>query len=294
MNEPKRHHYIPQFILRNFCFDSEHIYYYDKNTEETTVKEPKDVFMSLNLYRDEINHPKNPTAIEKDFARFECEMSEIINGHFFKETDVIITKEDQEKLMLFLALMGFRSKTTSDTFGDHSTEENRQFYSVYQKNGDLSDLWKRNLGILVNCRSFKEIIDNPDIDDPVKAFMQRDIYGYFGRYFSVVECREPYEFVIGDAYPTAVFAELTNGNRIEMYYIFPISPKRVILSVCVGVEGAPMYARKIRECVFQPPYEVDDEKVKFKTRKLYDEETSFINEMIIKSSNTGYVYRTQI
>lgn len=21
MNEPKRHHYIPQFILRNFCFD---------------------------------------------------------------------------------------------------------------------------------------------------------------------------------------------------------------------------------------------------------------------------------
>ncbi|MDE6214718.1 MAG: DUF4238 domain-containing protein, partial [Lachnospiraceae bacterium] len=33
--EPIRHHYIPQFILRNFCFDEENrLYYFNKKTSE--------------------------------------------------------------------------------------------------------------------------------------------------------------------------------------------------------------------------------------------------------------------
>lgn len=33
--EPIKHHYIPQFILRNFCFDDgSHLFYYDKKTSK--------------------------------------------------------------------------------------------------------------------------------------------------------------------------------------------------------------------------------------------------------------------
>ena len=68
MNEAKRHHYIPQFILRNFCFDKSRtlLNYYDKNTKKTSIKHSKDVFMDMHLYRDEINHQNRPTTIETD------------------------------------------------------------------------------------------------------------------------------------------------------------------------------------------------------------------------------------
>ena len=45
MNEPKRHHYIPQFILRNFCYDDKgHLFYYDISTGKTNKCETKEVF----------------------------------------------------------------------------------------------------------------------------------------------------------------------------------------------------------------------------------------------------------
>lgn len=53
-NEPIRHHYIPRFILRNFCFDLEEklLYYYDRGKHELSKKRMQDVFMVRNLYRD--------------------------------------------------------------------------------------------------------------------------------------------------------------------------------------------------------------------------------------------------
>ena len=34
--EPIRHHYIPQFILKNFCFEERRLYYFDKQTMVST------------------------------------------------------------------------------------------------------------------------------------------------------------------------------------------------------------------------------------------------------------------
>ena len=55
------------------------------------------------------------------------------------------------------------------------------------KNGDLEDLWKRNLGLIVNCRSIKEVLDNPNINEPFKHFMVRDTTSLFGKYFIALE-----------------------------------------------------------------------------------------------------------
>ena len=66
--EPVRHHYVPQFILRNFCDEKGFLNYYDKKTNEMTVREPRDIFMEKNLYRDEINVADNPTKIETELG----------------------------------------------------------------------------------------------------------------------------------------------------------------------------------------------------------------------------------
>ena len=201
--EPIRHHYIPQFILRNFCFDDEnHLLFQDKNTGRVSVKETRDVFMSRNLYRDEINNPEEPTKIEHDFSKYEREISELIKNRFISQNRISITIEENNSLLLFLAIMGFRAERVQrTTFGNEAPEANAEFYSVYQENGNLTDFWKRNLGELVNCRSIEEVMNNENIDAPVKIFMQRDTVGLFGKYIVVVENRGTKDFILGDSYP---------------------------------------------------------------------------------------------
>jgi len=210
-NEPIRHHYIPQFILKNFCFNKRgDLHYYDIKTSISSIKNVRDIFMSQNLYSDEINNPTNPTKIERDFAAYESEVSKIIKEKFLCIDDGQLSTEEDEKLKLFFALMGFRSKHTSDKYGLNAPDENKKFYSVFQKDGDLAVLWKRNLGYIVNCRSFAEVLKHKNIDEPFKLFMRRDNLGFFGQYFILTERRSGTEqFVISDAYPIVVNGFIT-------------------------------------------------------------------------------------
>lgn len=252
--EPIKHHYIPQFILRNFCFDDRrHLFYFDKKTSKILKKTPKEIFMVRNLYYDDINNPDEPTKIEKDMARFESEVAQIITERFLNEDDIAITLAEDEKLKLFFAIMAFRSKTTSNKFGIRASDESKVFYSMYQKNGDLSDFWKRNLGNLVNCRSLKEVWYHKEIDDPIKIFFMRDTFGYSGLYFVVAERRGHTNFIISDAYPTIIYGVMEGGMELPMYSIFPISPDRIILLAANGVEGAPRNVAVFSDEVLKKP-----------------------------------------
>ena len=58
-NEPIRHHYIPQFILRQFSEDGTTVHFVEKTSETGSRMNIRDVFMERNLYRDEKNYPAN-------------------------------------------------------------------------------------------------------------------------------------------------------------------------------------------------------------------------------------------
>ena len=103
--EPIRHHYIPQFILKNFCFKERHLYYFDKQTGCTSVKDTRDVFMARNLYRDEINYAADPVKIEKDLAEYEREIAQIIRERFLDGREIFITPQEDAKLKLFFAII---------------------------------------------------------------------------------------------------------------------------------------------------------------------------------------------
>jgi hypothetical protein len=70
MNEPIRHHFILQFILRNFTHNNDQIYYWNKDASKIEIRNTKSVYMVKNPYRDEQNHPTDPAIIEKKFAKF--------------------------------------------------------------------------------------------------------------------------------------------------------------------------------------------------------------------------------
>lgn len=291
--EPIRHHYIPQFILRNFCFnDRGDLFYFDKKASHTSIKKTRDIFMVRNLYRDEINNPGEPTKIEKDMARFENEAAQIITGKFLNGDEISITLEEDEKLKLFFAIMSFRSSLTSNKFGTGASEENKAFYSKYQEDGNLSDFWKRNLGNLVNCRSLKEIWEHKEIDDPIKLFFRRDTYGYFGLYFVVAERRGPIDFIISDAYPTRVDGVTDWGMKMNMYSIFPISPDRTILLAANGVCGAPKnLAVFSKEVLRAPKLSQDGKTITIRARKIYKDDVRYVNSVLMDEAQEGVAFR---
>lgn len=291
--EPIRHHYIPQFILRNFCFnDRDDLLYFDIKNFHISIKKTRDVFMVRNLYRDEINNPGEPTKIERDMARFEGEAAQIITGKFLKGDEISLTLEEDEKLKLFFAIMSFRSRITSNKFGTGASEENKKFYSMYQKDGNLTDFWKRNLGKLVNCRSLKEVWEHKEIDDPIKLFFIRDTRGYFGLYFVVAERRGPIDFIVSDAYPSVINGVTDWGLEMIMYSLFPISPDRLILLAANGVEGA---SRKVaffsNEVFRKPKRNPDNRSITIRVRKIYEDGVKYVNSALMEEAQEGIVFR---
>lgn len=290
--EPVKHHYIPQFILRNFCFEDNRLLYCNKETGEVSVKETKDIFMVRNLYRDEINHAADPVQIEKDLARYEQEVAQILKERFLDGREIYITPQEDDKLRLFFAIMGFRSLNISQLFGAKLTKQSKKYYKQYQTDGGFLDLWKRNLGYIVQCRSFDEVWNHPQIDDPMKIFFRRDTVGYFGKYIVVAEASDDDDFIIGDTYPVVVTGTNTNGLPLNMYDIFPISSKRVLFMANLGVEGTPRDVLFLRNFLFLPPKYIQEQNLlRIRVKKLSRDEVQHINKEIAINANQGFAFR---
>ena len=293
MNEPIKHHYIPQFILKNFSFDGKgNVNYYDITTQKSTAIDTRYVFMANNLYRDEINTPDYPTKLEHDFAAFEAEVSKIIKNKFLIGDKITLTLEEDAKLRLFLAIMPLRSERTKKQF-EESNKCDRKFYKTYQRNGNFTDFWKRNLGYIVKCRSIKEVLNHEKIDHPIKVFLRRDTVNILGMYFAVVECKENAEFIISDCYPLVVNEILPNNLPIHMYSVYPISPSRAILLISVGVTENPQYLIRFRPSIATPPSASENGTYTISVRKIYPEEVKPINTDTYNSSQNGIVYLTK-
>lgn len=286
--EAIKHHYIPKFILRNFCFDNfGHINYYDLGNSKISVKDISDIFMQRNLYRDEINHQDVPTQIETDLARYESEAAKIIKK-FLVGNEITITERENESLLLFFAIMGLRSYSTFEKFLN-SSEDLNKFYEQWQDNGDIVDLWKRNLGYIVNCRSLKEVANHPNIDEPFKIFMMRDVFSYSGKYFIVLEKRGGEDFLIGDCYPTVISGEVLN-LQLHMYDYYPLSPDRILIAVSDGVVNAPQSVKKFKNDILKLPRQKSGELI-FHVNKIYEYDVLEINKDIIKNSEIGLAFR---
>ncbi len=290
---PIKHHYIPQFLLRPFCFDGARLHYYNKQTNLVTDRRIEETFMVRNLYRDDINHPGSPVQMEKDFSKFEDEVAKIIK-RFREDDEVILTLDEDSKLKLFFAVMGFRAERVSKMFGPDANEEFKEFYSLFQKDGNLEDLWKRNLGEIVNCRSLQEVLQNPNIDEPIKLFMRRDTEGLFGSYFVIAEKRGPEEFIIGDSYPPVVTGSSEMIPLLTMYSICPISPTRVLLLAANGVEGAQASVSGFEKSFFRKPnYNSNEKTIRHHLRKVYENQVKMLNSITYDAAECGIIFKSR-
>lgn len=287
--EPIRHHYIPQFILRNFACDHDKklVFYCDIENRLISEREICKIFMERNLYRDEINHVDKPVRIESDLAKYESEVAKIIREKFLDGRNIEITSTEDKTLKLFFAIMSFRSANTKEQLTNGLSPESKNFYKYFQPNEDFEDFWKRNLGCLVQCRSIDDVMNHPDIDPPIKLFMQRDANGLLAKYFVVVEAKDGDAFILGDCYPVVISGDYLN---LPMYDIFPISPNRAILLASVGVNATPRDVLALRPGVFDIPQKNDIGNTVITRKRLLSEEVYYINREIEKNSHKGFIF----
>ena len=286
--EPIRHHYIPQFILRNFACDSDRkvACYYDKESQSVSKCEIREVFMERNFYRDEINCKNKPVQIEYDLSVYEREVAELIKAKFLDKRKIELTKEENSMLKLFFAIMSFRNINAKEQFSDKASKEFKDFYKYFQGNEDLEDFWKRNLGYLVKCRSMQDVANNTEIDPPIKWFMLRDTNSLLGKYIIVVEPKEGH-FILGDCYPLVFIGDYL---RLPLYDVCPISPNRAIIIASRGVDNTPRDVLTLRLGVFDFPEISEDGNCTIVTKRLLLEEVQFINREIDKNSHKGFIF----
>lgn len=279
MNKPIKQHYIPQFILKNFCFLNDLVKYYNVEKNSIEILSTKKIFMEEKFYND-YNNFDIPEYIEIELGKLESEVARIINNKLLKDDFIKLTKEEDEKLKLFFAIMGFRSLHAKKFF-ENLSENEKSFYSNYQRDEDFLDLWKRNLGYLVSCRSLDDVINHPNIDNPIKVLMRRDTYGFTGLYFLVFKSSGNEKFVIGDCFPVNIKGDF----NITLYDIFPLSPDRMLLllpyEINVVKEGVLDFTKK--------ELKRSNNSLHFKVRNIYDDKVKIINEKIIMNCKKGYL-----
>ena len=287
--EPIRHHYIPQFILRNFACDNDKTlaYYYDKESQSVSVREIREVFMERNLYRDEINNKSNPVQIENDLAIYEREIAELIKAKFLDNRTIELTKQEDSMLKLFFAIMSFRNIDAKEKFSDKASKESKDFYKCFQGNENLEDFWKRNLGHLVKCRSMQDVANHPGIDAPIKVFMSRDTNALLGKHIAVVEPKEGDGFILGDCYPLVFIGDYL---RLPLYDVCPISPNRAIIFVSKMAEHTSHDVLTLRPGVFDSPKINETGNFTIVAKRLLLEEIQFINREIEKNSHKGFIF----
>lgn len=307
-NEPKKHHYIPQFILSNFCNENGQLNYWNINDSKLEKRNTLSVFMKKNMYRDELNHAENPVIIENQFSYFEDEIARLINDKILTDSNyIILTRNELEKLRVFLTLFSFRSSFRMKQYEENNFDNaTRTILLKYQQDGNFKDLWKKELYELTLCRTYEDIENNPKIDPIIKQDFLNDYKGY---YISFADARGG-EFVLSDIFPTSELYPLPQPFGLHLHYLFPISPTRMLILNHVMFKKESknilkfadmLKVSKIKEYIPEPKVKyinsqwIHDPKDEFSYNciKVYSNDVIYINCLNLNEARTGIIFKNK-
>ena len=195
--EARKHHYIPQFILRNFNDENEQVKYWNKATNKLEKRNTKSVFMNIDMYRDEAINREDPTQIETKFSLFEREIAELISNKILNKSEIVLKRIELEKLRIFITLMSFRSNSRMEQYKNNAFDEStRNILIKFQPDGNFEELWKRELDVLASCRNYEDIQHSELIDPIIKLDFTNDLMGF---YMTFVDARGG-QFILSDIY----------------------------------------------------------------------------------------------
>ena len=301
-SEPRKHHYIPQFILRKFTDENNKVFYWNIREKSLIKSHTKWTFMNIDMYRDEQNHQENPVFIENSLSVFESEIAALLNNKLLNDKEITITRAELQSLRIFLSLLSFRSDLRMNQYKNQIFDESTKNI-LGGVDVDFTDLWKREIEELSKCRSYKDIEENQNISGIIKMDFLNDIKGY---YMTFLDARGG-EFLIGDVYPTLEVFPLKENVNIHLHCIYPLSSTRLLLlnhvmfkdEINDEVFKAMKSISKINGELISPPknkyvkignYDPNDLFI-YKVNKIYEDDIKYINALQLNESRIGIIFK---
>lgn len=154
MNHPKLQHYVPQFILRNFCFDEQHLYCFDKQANKIFSPNVKNV--ASETFFNDLEDGVPETSLEGVLSRIEDRAAIGIKKAICENSIRILDQKDYKNIAIFLAFQMVRTKSAREELR-HINEELGRI--IKQEGQDPESV--ANFRIIKNEQELKEIaIDN--------------------------------------------------------------------------------------------------------------------------------------
>ena len=119
MSQPKRHHYVPRFYLKNFVNDKGYLWVYDRQEDTYSEQRPEHTAVQKDYYTIKDKHGNKDTEIEKLFSMIESKASAVIKKIV---SGVSINQEDKDNLALFISCQMARVPEYEKRIAD-ATEE---------------------------------------------------------------------------------------------------------------------------------------------------------------------------
>ena len=306
-SEPIKHHYIPQFILKNFLDADGLFYYWDNEKRFLQKRNTKTVFMNNSMYRSEEINAENPVVIENNLSKFEQEIAPIFKRLCF-DKEITLTRRELEALRIFLSLLSFRSDLRMKQYKEKKfTDSTEKLLNMYKGEQGFELFWKSEIDALAKCRTFDDILTVDGVDPIIKMDFENDLKVY---YMTLVEARGQ-EFIISDVYPTLEIFPVSLTVNIHLHAIYPISSNRAILLNNIffkkvlmqkndPIFGPMMEYSKIKGNMIKEPknyypkgpaIHTPDDKFFYSPVKIYENDVSYINMLFLNETRVGFAFR---
>lgn len=132
MNKSHRHHYLPQFLLKNFTFDGKHLFIYDKLSNRVYKRHIRNSFFEWDRNTTKVNDIEN-SLMEDMYSRYDSEFSilirDLINGELV--TDILLAH-----LIFFASLHKWRSPASDIDFSIVKEETSMRDLKFYLERKD--------------------------------------------------------------------------------------------------------------------------------------------------------------
>ena len=146
MNIPKRHHYLPQFYLKNFTNNDGLFWVFDRKNKEYRQQHPVNTALQKDYYTFRDKNGKKHTEIEKLFSSIEGKIKPVINKIDMGNT---ITSEEKVILSFFISFQKTRVPDFEKSVNELS---GKMLTAIIQKSSSKDDIvsfikeYKKNTG----------------------------------------------------------------------------------------------------------------------------------------------------
>jgi hypothetical protein len=170
-NKPKKHHYVPQSILKKFSINDEEkqIFIYDKQETKSYLSSIKNAGSENEFYSIPIND--NKIILESIFSRNDDNVAHIINKIIKSESLEVLTANDRYDLAAITATQYLRTKMRRTSLIDLT----EKLPLILEKNGISPDYIKNLKKITLEESKFISIILLAEIEPYIQALINKSL-----------------------------------------------------------------------------------------------------------------------